>query len=357
MSNDILDVDIKFIHDNAKKALLKKGYFAFTKSIGSRFPEVNRKGKDPKKAVTHFIVRTEHLVSVKQKLTAEYGSNIRFEAGGRIVVLVGHENENRLKFPKTFNELMGYFSSENTYYRGHPDAAWQLYPSVFREDRARRESEFLYKAITYRPGEFSTTQSAFEILVKMQHYEIPTRLIDVSMSPLIALYFAMENQNDVGCLYVFKPDAKIRKKFYSLSVSLISNLAKFGREFTGAKYQWEIAKEFPLFKLRAKAVEKTLSGSFFVDPRRDNPRILMQKGAFIVVGSKSSYNETTRKYTREHYTASIDDIERKALKIFLPKVLKREIREKLKLLGFNHSDIFPDLNRIGKEVIESEPDF
>ena len=46
--------------------------------------------------------------------------------------------------------------------------------------------------ITRRPNEF-TGLSDFDILAKMQHYGLPTRLLDFSTNPLVALYFACES--------------------------------------------------------------------------------------------------------------------------------------------------------------------
>ncbi|MCK5126854.1 MAG: FRG domain-containing protein [candidate division Zixibacteria bacterium] len=44
-------------------------------------------------------------------------------------------------------------------------------------------------------------RSKFEAMLVMQHYGCPTRLIDWSMSPYIALFFAVESANDSCFLY------------------------------------------------------------------------------------------------------------------------------------------------------------
>lgn len=78
-------------------------------------------------------------------------------------------------------------------FRGHPDAAFDLKPSAFRNDlREEREHLLLRELIAVHPSEFAGDASALEELVRMQHYTLPTRLLDVTWNPLVALWFASE---------------------------------------------------------------------------------------------------------------------------------------------------------------------
>lgn len=48
--------------------------------------------------------------------------------------------------------------------------------------------------------------SRFDILAKLQHFGFPTRLLDVSSNPLVALYFACSDKNEMendGAVYIF----------------------------------------------------------------------------------------------------------------------------------------------------------
>src|SRR5687767_3969320 len=82
------------------------------------------------------------------------------------------------------------------WYRGHADASWQLVPSVFR----RRDSsdaepvliEHFVRAAPIRYAHCPAKNDRAAWLQLMQHYRLPTRLLDWTQSPLVALFFAVE---------------------------------------------------------------------------------------------------------------------------------------------------------------------
>lgn len=80
-------------------------------------------------------------------------------------------------------------------YRGTKNKNYNLQPSLFRLPGYGYETEAdLTKSFaTLRPEAFDTCSNNFELLAKMQHYGLPTRLLDFSMNPLVALYFACES--------------------------------------------------------------------------------------------------------------------------------------------------------------------
>ena len=56
------------------------------------------------------------------------------------------------------------------------------------------------------PQLFEKCRTNFERLALMEHYHLPTRLLDVSSNPLIALFFAVKGGQGNGEVYVYKDE-------------------------------------------------------------------------------------------------------------------------------------------------------
>ena len=85
------------------------------------------------------------------------------------------------------------------FYRGHADESWMLKPSIFRTPKGVEKEHLLFRdMVAHTPQSFSSCKSALDYLVQMQHYELPTRLLDVSTNPLVALYFACQSAEDLS---------------------------------------------------------------------------------------------------------------------------------------------------------------
>ena len=95
------------------------------------------------------------------------------------------------------NDPFAIDEATEVFYRGHADKSWDLTPSIFMSDKGIENEHFLFRdMVIHMPRDFSECKSALDYLVQMQHYGLPTRLLDVTTNPLIALYFACQPAGD-----------------------------------------------------------------------------------------------------------------------------------------------------------------
>lgn len=93
----------------------------------------------------------------------------------------------------------------NYYFRGQDDAFSNTLPPIFRSRKLLDNEDNLFNDFLMAdPQLFEKCRTNFERMALMEHYHLPTRLLDVSTNPLIALFFAVKGGSGVGEVYVYK---------------------------------------------------------------------------------------------------------------------------------------------------------
>ena len=178
----------------------------------------------------------------------------------------------------------------NFIYRGEADAGRSLQSSLERvigeswseELAARFESysldQFVSKFHLY-DRENKCPDSTLAWLSIMQHYGVPTRLLDFTQSPYVALYFAMEaydprKKNDLA-IYCLDYSAVMEK-----SIALIREQDP---NFTETPYE--------VYQKQDQIFEKTVMPHnydllWITEPKQGNSRLDRQAGSFLVSGNK-----------------------------------------------------------------------
>ncbi|MBK0022073.1 FRG domain-containing protein [Ochrobactrum sp. S46] len=248
-------------------------------------------------------------------------------------------------------------TGEEFFYRGQSDRTYSLVPSIFREHEsggymwADNEDILVREILTAQAKEFGGDQTMIDRLVRMQHYRLPTRLLDISSNPLIALYFSCSEKPDaVGEFFILKSRTTDIKYYDSDSVSCIANLCLLtGQEksriqsnmspedFRGKeeakRLHHFICREKPYFQERIAPSD--LSRIIFVRGRILHERISSQSGAFLLFGQNAVLPKTGR-----------SDLD---IKSFLISN-KSQILDDLSRLNIKSSTVYPSMEETAKEI-------
>lgn len=250
------------------------------------------------------------------------------------------------------------------FFRGHGNRKWISLPSITRENFIQNEDTIFRELISTMPEEFVQFNSTFQKLVKMQHYGLPTRLLDITGNPLVALYFACESvlgenqQEQEGEIVIYKIPKKEIKYYDSDTVSILSNIAKMKSDFVLGDTSKMSVEEFCNLKpikllLHEIRQEKNgflpdinpsdLSRVLCVKPLLENQRIIRQDGAFLLFGmgkQKDDFVKLSSEYR----------LSRKNLRFIITAESKKEILKELSVLGFHHAKLFPEIDKIASHI-------
>ena len=247
-----------------------------------------------------------------------------------------------------------------TLFRGQANANWLLSPSLYRQNLFEAENLLLTEIKHICPKEFGDNR--FDSLVKMQHFGMPTRLLDVTTNPLVSLYFACESSeqsNEDGIVYIF-PNMPVSWS-NDLLVDLVMDFVYdyFPRKMWLDQMLDQSRKKYGngSYRLMPDTIDSLLHyltiPAFAVMPAKTNERVEAQDGAFFVFGMHFSNREVSTNpgtIGRVYYNfepIEIDNVQqiwKKTETLRIPAAAKKGILNQLDILGINERKLFQDLS-------------
>lgn len=104
----------------------------------------------------------------------------------------------------------GRYCAYELLYRGQSDAKYELLPSIARGRTSsiqvttlNEERNLIELAKKKFPDVFNDNMKPLEVLALLQHYGVPTRLLDITENALVALFFACNKPGVDGEVFVF----------------------------------------------------------------------------------------------------------------------------------------------------------
>lgn len=227
-------------------------------------------------------------------------------------------------------------------------------PGVIWENRVKEDIAYHSILLEY-PEEFNCKTDHLGTLAKMQHYGLPTRLLDVSGNLLVSLYFATNsNKYKDGYVQVFKVnkneilnsnsdkalmlsclpgfDKKTKDEIQSFCESHHGRIKEKDIENNDSmiRFLHEVRGEYPAFE--CAIVGEHLLNSYFVRANKSNQRMKVQDGYFIICGlDESRMNDLIRKHLVET--------------LVIKRSGKGDMLNDLRMMGIHDDTIYPDLER------------
>lgn len=226
--------------------------------------------------------------------------------------------------------------SNKILYRGHANKSWRCLPRLFRKQEWYENEKIIINEIIRRcPNDFKELD-AFGKLVKMQHYGAPTRLLDFTGNPLIALYFACDDGTQK------KEDGEVLlckiPMFYESQVPLALILKDLFPEYNNNFIQ-----------INEPNVKSILENSTVMGIRAKlrNERIKNQDGYFALFSYSGKYKEVFN---------PIEGNDCIKENIIIPSKCKKNILRELNDYGINRAYMYPELENQIKEICKNFSD-
>lgn len=247
----------------------------------------------------------------------------------------------KLNLPTQSAGIRPYGEEKALWFRGQSDIRWGLSPKIWRKeysDANEAEMRLEFESVGHPFAKSGAVYDKWHWYFLMQHYRAPTRLLDWTVNPLVALYFAVcENSESDAAVWVIDPWRWNRAHVKDL----------FGPAVAGwnetAGYLLDLEEAFDTETNENQTRKKW---PVAIEPQHIDQRIAAQGSKFLLFGTARDLVESpainqVRGGNVKH--AILD-------RISISHDAAPSLREELNNIGINERAMFPDLEGLGRHI-------
>ncbi len=241
------------------------------------------------------------------------------------------------------NLIVGGMTGPQRWWRGHGNVDWKLQPVLYRDPRySKKEDWFIEQFKTHAPVRMGHAcpdpKDIGGWLSLMRHFGIPVRLLDWSLSPFTALYFAVADTSEAAnnkdaALWAINPT---------------------GLNYVEQQCSWvAFAEENQPQQAMPANID---TSSEYSKLRADNDEIKASVSAFRIPDKSLRAIAQASAYTYHANNSPIEELQNSGdylRKFIIPASKKEELKRELEAIGVDAIRLSPDVESLVKYILNS----